>query len=336
MKLKIAAGIAMVSAISCMPHANAQKFLDLLKDYLGSNTVLTQSQATIKTNINTRQAQLESEIAAGAASGQLTAQEEADLRNKLNNIAALEGQYLSDGNFSNPEVQSMLTQLSDFSSIMQAYLSNATTTGAGTYNSGWFKRYGWGNHAGMPNNQAQFQANIDTKQAQIDASIQHGVSSGLLTWNESTNLKVQLDKIANDEARFLSDGKLSYREVQELIQPLESLEAKVNQELADGQRRAPQRKAWGRGGHGHRAGGRFIDYHQSLLRQRIQNGLSTGKLTHSEANRLFQEEQRLNSLEAQMRYSGRRLSYSEERRLIAELDQLSRKINKELNDKQVQ
>lgn len=326
MNLRTAGSIALISIFTLMPHAQAQDFLNLLQSYLGSgsSSITDQSQALTKTNINTRQAQLESEIAAGAASGQLTPQEDSELRTELNRIANLEGQFLTDGNYSGPEVQTMLTELSNFSVKLNAYLTNTTTTANSTFNQGWFRRYGHGRFTGSPSNQTQFQANIDTKQAQLDSAIENGTTSGRVSWNEARNLRVQLNRVANDESTFLADGKLSYSETQQLINALEKIESNLNVALAS----APRHSA--------RHHGRSINNQQSLLQARIDRGLASGKLTHKEATNLLRDERRLNNLETQLRQSGNHLSYYESRLLLSQVNQLSRKIDRELKDRQVQ
>jgi hypothetical protein len=327
MKFKIASTVAVASIFALAPLAQAQDFLNLLQSYLGKNTtsITDQTQAISKTNINTRQAQLEADVNSGVTAGQLTTQEEAELRADLNRIGNLEGQYLVDGSYTGPEIQSMLTELSNFSVKLNTYLTNNTTAANSTYNSGWFQKYGHGRLSGFPTNQSQFQANIDTKQAQLDSAIENGTVSGRLNWNEARNLRVQLTRIANDETRYLADGRLSYTEAQQLISGLETLEQQLNRSLASSNQYL-----------GNRHNGRSSRRVHSLIEQRIDAGISSGKLTRREADGLLRDQQRLIDLEAQLRVSGNRLTFTEQRRLIAERDQISRKLDKELNDRQVQ
>src|SRR5688572_16365435 len=85
---------------------------DLLRGYLDSRGgVSTADQASLKQGINARQAQIETEIDAGVASGQLTKAEEAELRADLNRVAQMEGGFLVDGNFTNVEAQSVIDEL---------------------------------------------------------------------------------------------------------------------------------------------------------------------------------------------------------------------------------
>lgn len=142
-----------------------------------------------------------------------------------------------------------------------------------------------------------------------------------------------MKRIVEDENRFLADGKLSYREGNQLISDLDAVDTKIKTLQTEYDRYRAMR----RGGHRHHNNdaGR-IDTQQSVLRQRINAGIKAGLLTRVEADRLYRDEQRIADLEVQLRSSGGRLGYQEQRQLLRELDDLSRKITKELNDHQVQ
>ncbi len=341
MKLRIATMIALSSLLTMAPASYSINFDEILRNYLGgartgSSDISPSEQAIIKTNINTRQAQLETQVQAGVSSGQLSSEEEADLTAELNRIAALEGSYLADGSYNRAEVTSMLDELNNFSSKLQTYLSNATTRNNSNNRRDWYHRYLTGPQDGNLNRRA-FQADIDTKQAQIDAAITGGINSGQLGWSESRTLRAGLNQIAQKENEFTADGRLSYSEGKELIAQLDALNTKVTQSLA-----APR---WNRGTHGNR--GRYgssrrsgsssaINSHQSLLRQRINQGMSSGALTKSDGYRLLSEEARIDELEQRLHSNDGKLSFDEQKRLFNELDNLNRKINKELADRRVQ
>ena len=332
--------LLVISALVSIAPSYSLNFDDLLRNYLGAGTrtsdIPASEQAIIKTNINMRQAQLESQMQAGVASGQLTPAEASDLKIQLDQIANQEGQFLSDGSYSRFEVQAMLDSLNNFSSRMNTYLTNATTTasipvpGATTpvgQGRSWYRRYSR-NNDGFLNNLAAFQADIDTKQAQLDAQITEATVQGRINWNETSSLRAELNRIAQNESQFTNRGRLSYSESQQLITELDALSTKLTTMM-----NRPRNGRWDRGGRQH---GGNINVHQSLLRQRINAGISSGRLTRAEASRLLNEETRIAQLEDRLRASGNRLSFDEQRRLYSELDQLSAKINKELNDRQVQ
>lgn len=315
--------ISMCCLIGAPLSANAQGFENLLRIFLGANgnNQPAAQQDLIKTNLNTRQAQLESEISAGVTSGQLNAQEEADLRAELNRIASVEGQYLADGNLTNSEVQTLVDDMTNLTRRLQTYLANTIVVGTGTSrHDDWFRRYG-GPNAG-PGNQAQRQAHLDSRQSELDARIVDGVVSGRLNSRESYNLRAELNRIANDELEALADGRLSYDEQQRLLASLDALDTRITAQLSDAN--------WNRR---NRGGG--INRQQSLLRQRINSGIRSGRLSRSEGDRLLAKEQRIRDLEARLRASGCGLSFNESRRLNVELADLSREIGEELSDRNV-
>lgn len=337
MNIRVIVLTAIAASISLASPAQAINFDEILKNYLGvarpgSQDISAQEQAIIKTNVNTRQAQLETEIQAGVQSGQLTTEEENDLKNELNSIAALEGNYLSDGNYNRVEVQSMLDRLNTLALKLQTYLSNGTSRIAATTpdRSHWYRRHLAGPRDGDLRNSQAFQADIDTRQAQLDSAISSGISSGRLSWNESQSLRAELNTIAENEKQYTANGRLSYTEAQQLITQLEALNARLERDLNDYDK-------WRRSRRGkHQSSSRQVDSHQSLLRQRIEGGMRSGQLTRSEAYRLMSEEARIAELETKLRGESGRLSFDEQRKLFSQLDDLSRKINKELTDHQVQ
>lgn len=339
MKLKKAGILATISVVTLSPASFAADYLDMLRSYMGSKGGSpSQTQDVIKANISTRQAQLESQVQAGVRSGQITPQEEQDLRSEMNRIEGVEGGFLADGKLDTWEVQTLLNDLNGYSQRLDTYLNNSTTTTAGSTvrNRGWYDSYRrHGRSDEDVHNQAQLQANVDTRQAQLDSAITQGINSGYISWSEARSLQTELRRIQDNEQRYTSDGRLSFREANELIADLDALDTKVKAAQAT-------RDRYSRHGGG-RYGGRYgdsgqgsINAQQSVLRQRIDAGVKSGQLTRSESSRLYREEQRISDLEAQMRSSGNRLSFDEQRRLLGELNELSRNITKELNDHQVQ
>lgn len=334
MKFKSASIFAIVSCVAIAPSALAVDYLDILKGYLrnpGRGVVTPQTEAVIKTNINTRQAQLETEVQAGVRSGQITPQEENDLRAELNRIAETEGKFLADGSLNNWEVETLLNDMQSFSRRLETYLTNSTvaTNSTNPWNRDSYSCWRDRNSDDTVNNQTQLQASIDTRQASLDSQIEQSLSSGILNWQQARALETELNQIAAKETSFTADGRLSYRETNELLSDLDVIDNKLKAHIANYDR---YRRDRGRGNRGRRN----INSTQSALRQRIEFGLRSGKLTRTEADLLIRDEQRIAELEAQLRLSGSRLSYREQRRLLTELDNLSHHVTEELNDHQVQ
>ncbi|MBX9772154.1 MAG: hypothetical protein K2X29_12330, partial [Candidatus Obscuribacterales bacterium] len=67
-----------------------------------------------------------------------------------------------------------------------------------------------------------------------------------------------------------------------------------------------------------------------------ERGIATGRLTQREANTLIRDAQQLDTLEARLKTSRGGMSFAEQQMLNAQIDQLNRKVNRELTDRQVQ
>lgn len=335
--------LSLCCLISSPLAAQAGDFESMMRSFLGASksTVNPATQNVIKTNINTRQAQLEQEIQAGVTSGQLSPQEESDLRADLNQIAGLEGQYLMDGQLDNMETQHLLDELTRLTQKLQTYLTNATTVGTGTARHGdWFRKYGGPNGGGR---QQERIAHLDAKRAELDSRIEQGVVSGYLNPGESANLRNQLTQVSIKQSQMTADGRLSYDEQNEILNQLNLLETQISTAISSGEQRARASASnWGGHGRGKRRDwekwrqGNGVNEQQSLLKQRIYSGIKSGKLTPSEANMLLSKEQQIANLEARLRSnSSGMLTYDQSRVLHQQLSDLSRDINKQLRDKQV-
>ncbi len=324
-------------AMTTPSAAYAIDFDSLVRAFTGSNTGATSSfsQNYIRTNLNAKRTQLETDITSGIASGQLTSDEANDLRNDLNKISIDDSSFSSDANLTRFETQNLIDQYEAVSRKMSVYLTNAasntTVVGGATVDSGqWFRRYGRGKNAAS---QAERRARIDTMQPEVISHNNSGVYSDKFNQVESTNFRNEVNAINAQETSALNDNRLSSEETENLANRLLSLKTAVTE--------ANNRPSWGwGGGRGGRWKGRGnahaqISSQQTLLAQRINAGITSGRLTRAEADRLLADEAKINSLNAQLTASGGRLTWEEQRRILGELDQLSRKINKELYDRQV-
>lgn len=92
---------------------------------------------------------------------------------------------------------------------------------------------------------------------------------------------------------------------------------------------------WGNnnGGWGGRFGSNFnVDNIQARLADRLQRGISSGRITSGEASRLQQMQDRINQLETQYRADGN-LSSRERSRLGSQLNRLSDSLRREIRDR---
>lgn len=314
----------------------AADWQDLVRTYLDgrSGSSINTNQGSLKQGVNARQAQLEADVDAGVASGQLTTTEETALRADLNRIAAMEGGFLADGNFSNVEAQSIIDELTLANRRLHSYLTNAeSTAGTGAYRHDWWNRrpVGGGASGDFPPNQRRLQATIDTRQAELDASLEDALTTGRLDWTQARAFRTDLGRIHNLEATFLADGKLTYGEEQQLNTDMQALNTRITAAIAA----TPNRRHHRGRRYNYNSAGGSINARQNFLSQRIAQGYASHQLTAQERARLLANANRINSLEAQLRVSGNRMSYSEQQKLHDELDRLERSVNRELSDRQV-
>ena len=317
--------------------AMALDFEDVLRTVLNtvSTGTLPYSSSSVKTSIDDRQLRLREQINAGVATGQLTIDEAADLRNQLINISSRESSYLNDGVLSIDETRYLLDDLTDLSRRLDVYMTNDSTNGGNAVNDHalWFQRFAARPLAdGTLPNATLRKAHIDAQQAELGARIEQGVLDGKLTWDEAARLRKELTDNQTDEARYLADGRLSYDEELNLRKDLLALDRKTSQELTD---RNYRDSRFRHGNHGRHHRSTSVNTRQTLLRQRIDSGLSSGRLTAQEAAKLYKKEDQIRDMEARLRVSGSGLNWREERNLLNRLDNLSKQINRELYDRQV-
>lgn len=256
------------------------------------------------------------------------------MRSDLSRIASLQSSAAADGKYDTPEVQNILNEYGNFSIKLQNYLTNTTTTNGaapmGWNNNNWYRR-NFSRNGNYLANTAKFQADIDTKQAVIGAALDQGATQGTLSWNDIPNLRNELNSIADAENAAKSDNRLKYSEAQSLINRLDALSTKVNTLMAAGQK--PMSGYWGN--NGSRGRNRNVDKRQTYLRNRILQGVRDGRLTQGEADKLFDKENKVAELQFKLSQSNNRLSFSEQQRLLGELNNLNVAITRELNDRQV-
>jgi len=77
-----------------------------------------------------------------------------------------------------------------------------------------------------------------------------------------------------------------------------------------------------------------INRREYSQRNRIRNGIRSGELTRGEANRLINQQRRIESFERRSRLDDGRLDWQERRRLDRMLDRSNRDIYRQKNDRQ--
>ncbi|MCC6980818.1 MAG: hypothetical protein IT343_21035 [Candidatus Melainabacteria bacterium] len=79
--------------------------------------------------------------------------------------------------------------------------------------------------------------NINSRQAQLQARINNGISSRRLSRSEAAKLQYKMNRIGNLESRMRASGGLSFRERNNLNRQLASLRNEINRDMNDFERR---------------------------------------------------------------------------------------------------
>lgn len=225
--------VALAASVFLAQPAGAQDAFGFLKQYFGnaptSSSTITHEAATIA-SLNARRVQLESQVAAAASSGQLSAQLAAAYRAQLNENAVVQTNYRGDGSLSFTEAQTVLTELNNIDGRIQSAINSAVAVNPlpnwECSNSGWTRRWS----AGLSTRQ------LDDLQAQILARLEGGRQEGRLTPDEYSKLKARLDRIiARKNQVTLSGGFVSRGEHNALLNRLQDLTRRVTKELEDRQ-----------------------------------------------------------------------------------------------------
>ncbi|MGD9680923.1 MAG: hypothetical protein AB7W16_07050 [Candidatus Obscuribacterales bacterium] len=321
--------VAAAITIGVQSPADAADFMDVLRSFVETSVGnLPYTQPTLKSSIDTRQNELQSDIQSGIITGQLAPEEEQELRYMLANVARDESSYLADGSLTTYEAQTLLNRLTEISRRLQVYLTNETTIGTGTSDHDtWFRRFGGPPTNGRLANEEMRRAHIATQVAELDGGIEENVLNNNLNWKEASRLRQELSQIRAAQASYTSDGHMTYAEERALRDKLTSLASSLRSETGDR--------------HHHRHHGRWggqsslVKQSQSALRQKIRKGVQSGLLTANEASDLYRKETEIRDLERKLRQTGHRLSFKESRELLSRIDRLSREVNQELFDRQI-
>ncbi|MBC7997679.1 MAG: hypothetical protein IAF58_07040 [Leptolyngbya sp.] len=154
--------------------------------------------------------------------------------------------------------------------------------------------------------------NTDDGFSDVKQRITRNLSSGRLTIEEARSLKNQYDHAWDDRRSFKADGVLSADEIRQLNEALESLKSNIASNTRDTQ-------AW--------AG---IDGQQVAQANRIEEGITSGRITRREYEELKVESNRIASFEARARANG--LQLDETLTLANDLANFNLRISSSLNN----
>jgi hypothetical protein len=283
-------------SLSSSEMSDLNRRFDLLANRVRFESYDAQNRGAGDTRtINQRQIDIEQRIDQGVRNGALTQQQAIGLRGEFRAIANLEADYRrSGGNLSAGERADLDRR---FDTLARRVYTQKHD-GQGTANGWW---------------------SITQRQGELEARIDQGVRNGALTPQETAMLRSEFRRIAEIEAEYRrAGGGLNTQEREDLSRRFDDLSRRVYTQKLDRQG----------------AGGiwQSIDQRQSILDQRIDIGLRSGRLTQTEAGRLRSDFRLLANIEADYRRSGGGLSVEERADLDRRFDALTARIRIESND----
>lgn len=202
------------------------------------------------------------------------------------------------------------------------------------------------------------QRGVNQRQQYQQQRIQQGARQGDLTRGETRQLQGQARDVRREEHAFRSDGHFTPAERQQVNRDLNQTSRNIYRERHDGDRRFGRnegrpgfdrqpRYAGYRGWNGNhngwsndnrngwgRASDPRVDHLQAQERNRIEQGIRSGQLTRSEADRLVAEQRSIQAQERRYRADGV-LTRAERSDLYGDLNAAGRHIYNETHDDQV-
>lgn len=156
---------------------------------------------------------------------------------------------------------------------------------------------------------------IDRVQQDIGARIQQGLRSGAITPSEAQDLFRRQREIQIRESRVKADGVATPRERQMLRQDLDDLNAEVERKMGNSRGRPQADRTPG------------IDDIQAEIRDRIEQGVRSGRISRVEARRLEDRERNIARNEARFKADGV-VTQQERRQLRSELELLRQDVER--------
>jgi hypothetical protein len=182
---------------------------------------------------------------------------------------------------------------------------------------------------------------VNQRQHNQQQRIHQGVRQGDLTRGEARQLQHQARDVRREERAFRSDGRFTAAERQQVQRDLNHVSRNIRHERHDGGRRFGhdgRYPGFDRGhGYGHASTRAFdsrVDHVQRDQRQRVEQGIRSGALTRSEAQRLMAEQRALEAEERRYLADGV-LTQWERTDLARDLNVAGRHIYNETHDAQV-
>lgn len=260
-----------------------------------SSSVTT--NVTVNDNSDQLLADLKQRITSNLANGRLTIGEAKTLKEQYDHIFRDRGEFRADGSITSSEMTLLIRALDDLKRDIASQIRDV-----------------------------QAWPGIDGQQAFEARRIEDGVNSNRITRREYQDLKVEVDRIADSEARARSNG-LQLGETIVLATDLTNLDQRITVSLSNSTTSGGYPGGGWTGGGGSHGGGWHdhdndnngggtqnggsagFDLRQSNVLRRIDDSAANGRLTFDEAADLKADYRRLEQLEASYRADGRLSSY---------------------------
>lgn len=206
------------------------------RDFPAFNNLRTTQEQTIA-NLNLQRDQIDARITAALRLRQISAQQAADLRGRLQDNSRR--QSISEGGgLSFAEAQSILTSLNSIDAQLQTVTAGGGIAGTPSKHKDYYepsviyKR----NNANEALPQAVTTADLERMQSRISDRLAQGARDNRLSSADCASLKAELDNIAMRKARMIRfRGYLSNEQHSRLLDQLSDLDHRLRAELYDRQ-----------------------------------------------------------------------------------------------------
>lgn len=159
---------------------------------------------------------------------------------------------------------------------------------------------------------------IDNAQQALNARIQQGMQQGRITPSEAQELYRRDREIETREQRYKSDGRATPQERQQVRNDVANLGAEVERLIARPPMNAGNTSTPG------------IDNAENDIRQRIDEGVRTGRISQRDARQLMRQSRTIEQHEASYKSDGV-VTQRERRQLRSELNDLRNRVDRLMN-----
>lgn len=243
----------------------------------------TQDKERDLSDIDARQARIQRRISEGLSTGRITPREADRLAKEFDSIADKESQFRADGGLSYGEKLTLAIDLEQLTRRVENAIANGKIN--------------------LPD--------VDARQREIDIELAAAVASGRLALKDAQNFRMEIDRIASEEAGYRqSGGGISVSETQMLLTELDKLQATVEARLKD------SKPVWS-----------GLDARRNELSAQLAQLEQAKKLKPEDVFRFRAELNRITQAQGAFSASGGAIDLAETVSLVNDLDLLKRRID---------